>query len=96
MDGPQTTSPTYGRSPLRYDKNIARGVVQRVLGLGAEDEVRDDAHFIDELGADSLDHVELIMGFEEAFEIEIPDDVGEKIVCLNDLYDYVRADYERA
>ena len=57
-------------------------VVVDSLGVDA-DEVTADASFVD-LGADSLDQVELIMAFEDAFEIEIPDEVAEKIVTVED------------
>ena len=54
--------------------------------LGVEDsKVIDGASFIDDLGADSLDTVELVMAFEEEFEVEIPDDAAEKIQTVKDL-----------
>ena len=54
-----------------------------------EADVQIDSTFIDDLGADSLDIVELIMAFEEEFEIEIPDDVAEKIKTVKDTVDYI-------
>jgi acyl carrier protein len=58
--------------------------------LGVEPEkVVDAASFIDDLGADSLDTVELVMAFEEAFDIEIPDEDAEKIRTVNDAVDYI-------
>lgn len=51
--------------------------------------VQIDSTFIDDLGADSLDIVELIMAFEEEFEIEIPDDAAEKIKTVKDAVDYI-------
>jgi len=58
--------------------------------LGIEDsEVTPTASFIDDLGADSLDTVELVMAFEEGFEIEIPDEDAEKIQTVNDAITYV-------
>ncbi len=48
-----------------------------------------DASFIDDLGADSLDTVELVMAFEEAFGVEIPDDAAEKITTVKDAIDYI-------
>ncbi len=51
--------------------------------------VTDNASFIDDLGADSLDTVELVMAFEEEFEIEIPDDAAEKISTVKDAIDYI-------
>ncbi len=58
--------------------------------LGVESEkVTDNANFIDDLGADSLDTVELVMAFEEAFGVEIPDDAAEKITTVKDAIDYI-------
>lgn len=56
-----------------------------------EAEVTPTAHFIDDLGADSLDIVELVMTFEESFEIEIPDEDAEKIHTVKDAVDYIQA-----
>jgi acyl carrier protein len=55
-----------------------------------EGEVTPNASFVDDLGADSLDTVELVMAFEEAFEIEIPDEDAEKIRTVNDAVDYIQ------
>lgn len=55
-----------------------------------EDKVTDDASFVDDLGADSLDTVELVMAFEEEFGCEIPDDAAEKIVTVKNAIDYVQ------
>ncbi|QDH15873.1 acyl carrier protein [Oecophyllibacter saccharovorans] len=58
--------------------------------LGVEDsKVTPDASFIDDLGADSLDTVELVMAFEEAFSVEIPEDAAEKIATVSDAIDYI-------
>ncbi|MCP4330055.1 MAG: acyl carrier protein [Alphaproteobacteria bacterium] len=58
--------------------------------LGVEEtKVTDDASFIDDLGADSLDTVELVMHFEEEFGCEIPDDAAEKIVTVKDAIDFI-------
>ena len=60
--------------------------------LGVEgDKVIEGASFIDDLGADSLDTVELVMAFEEEFGFEIPDDAAEKIVTLKDAVTYLSA-----
>ena len=60
--------------------------------LGAnEADVTPDAHFVDDLGADSLDTVELVMKFEEDFDIEIPDEDAEKIQTVQDAVDYINA-----
>lgn len=63
-------------------------IVANQLGVD-EAQVTEDASFIDDLGADSLDTVELIMAFEEEFNIEIPDDVAEKIKTVKDTVDYI-------
>ena len=58
--------------------------------LGVEGEkVTEEASFIDDLGADSLDIVELVMAFEEEFGVEIPDDAAEKIATVKDAIDYI-------
>ena len=54
-----------------------------------EDKGVEAASFVDDLGADSLDTVELVMAFEEEFEIEIPDDAAEKISTVKDAIDYI-------
>ena len=54
-----------------------------------ESEVVPSASFTDDLGADSLDTVELIMAFEEAFDIEIPDEDAEKMTTVQDVFDYL-------
>ncbi|MBN1780149.1 acyl carrier protein [bacterium] len=61
-----------------------------VENLGADpNEITDDASFIDDLGADSLDTVELIMAFENAFEIEIPDEDAEKLTTVGKALSYL-------
>ncbi|MDI6827122.1 MAG: acyl carrier protein [Armatimonadota bacterium] len=54
-----------------------------------EEEVTEDASFVDDLGADSLDVVELVMGLEEEFDLEIPDEDAEKIVTVADAVKYI-------
>ena len=71
-----------------FDK--VKAIVVEQLGVD-ESEVAIDSTFIDDLGADSLDIVELIMAFEEEFNIEIPDDVAEKIKTVKDTVDYIDA-----
>ena len=63
-------------------------IVIEHLGVDA-DKVVDNANFIEDLGADSLDTVELVMAFEEAFDIEIPDEDAEKIRTVSDAVDYI-------
>ena len=59
--------------------------------LGVEEnKVTDDASFVDDLGADSLDTVELVMAFEEEFGCEIPDDAAEKIITVKNAIEYVQ------
>ena len=65
-----------------------RDIVVEQLGV-EPDEVAIDSTFIDDLGADSLDIVELIMAFEEEFDIEIPDDAAEKIKTVKNAVDYI-------
>jgi acyl carrier protein len=64
-------------------------IIVEQLGVD-EAEVTPTAHFVDDLGADSLDIVELVMAFEEAFEIEIPDEDAEKITTVKDAVDYIQ------
>jgi acyl carrier protein len=63
-------------------------IVVEHLGVEA-DKVTEDASFIDDLGADSLDIVELVMAFEEEFGVEIPDDAAEKISTVADAIKYI-------
>ena len=69
-----------------FDK--VKAIVVEQLGVD-EAEVKIDSTFIDDLGADSLDIVELIMAFEEEFNVEIPDDVAEKIKTVTDTVEYI-------
>jgi len=65
-----------------------RQIVVEQLGVD-ESEVTGSASFVDDLGADSLDTVELVMAFEEAFDMEIPDEEAEKIKTVQDAIDYI-------
>ena len=65
-------------------------IVCEQLGVSPE-EVKQDASFIDDLGADSLDTVELVMAFEEEFEIEIPDEEAEAIATVKNAVDYINS-----
>ena len=69
-------------------KNKVKKIVADHLGI-EEEKVTDEASFIDDLGADSLDTVELVMAFEEEFECEIPDDAAEKIQTVKDAIDFI-------
>ncbi|VAV85179.1 Acyl carrier protein [hydrothermal vent metagenome] len=69
-------------------ENRVRKIIVDQLGVGDE-EVKSDASFVDDLGADSLDTVEMVMAFEEEFNIEIPDEDAEKIKSVQDAIDYI-------
>jgi acyl carrier protein len=66
-----------------------KDIIVEQLGV-EEDEVSPEASFIDDLGADSLDTVELVMAFEEEFNIEIPDEDAEGISTVQDAIDYIK------
>jgi acyl carrier protein len=63
-------------------------IIVEQLGVD-ESEVTENASFVDDLGADSLDTVELVMAFEEAFGVEIPDEDAEKIATVKDAIEYI-------
>jgi len=65
-----------------------KAIIVEQLGVD-ESQVDDSASFVDDLGADSLDIVELVMAFEEAFELEIPDEDAEKIQTVKDAVEYI-------
>ena len=71
------------------EERVKKIVVEQ-LGV-KEDEVTNAASFVDDLGADSLDTVELVMALEEEFETEIPDEEAEKITTVQEAIDYVNA-----
>ena len=71
------------------EERVKKIVVEQ-LGV-KEDEVKEDASFVDDLGADSLDTVELVMALEEEFETEIPDEDAEKITTVKEAIDYINA-----
>jgi acyl carrier protein len=71
------------------DDKVKQIIVEQ-LGVD-EGEVTPNASFVDDLGADSLDTVELVMAFEEAFDIEIPDEEAEKIKTVKNAIDYINA-----
>lgn len=64
-------------------------IISKQLGVD-QSEVTAEASFVEDLGADSLDTVELVMAFEEAFNIEIPDEDAEKIAKVKDAVDYIK------
>lgn len=65
-------------------------IIAEKLGV-SEDKVTTQASFVDDLGADSLDQVELIMAFEDAFDIDIPDEDAEKMKTVKDAMDYLES-----
>jgi acyl carrier protein len=67
-----------------------RAIIAEQLGVKA-DEIKNDASFVDDLGADSLDTVELVMALEEEFETEIPDEDAEKITTVQQAIDYINS-----
>tara|TARA_B100001250_G_scaffold414631_1_gene455015 strand:+ start:14402 stop:14635 length:234 start_codon:yes stop_codon:yes gene_type:complete len=67
-----------------------KSIISEQLGVKLED-IRNDASFVDDLGADSLDTVELVMALEEEFNAEIPDEVAEKITTVQNAIDYVNS-----
>ncbi|WP_119342799.1 acyl carrier protein [Facilibium subflavum] len=71
-----------------HDK--VNAIIVEQLGVKPED-VKAEASFIDDLGADSLDTVELVMALEEEFDTEIPDEEAEKIKTVQDVYNYIDA-----
>ena len=68
-------------------------IIVQQLGVDA-DKVTVEASFVDDLGADSLDVVELVMAFEEEFGVEIPDEAAEKISTVKDAVDYLKQNME--
>jgi acyl carrier protein len=80
---------------LQKDNPLMSTVEQQVKAIVAEqlgvkqEQVTNDASFVDDLGADSLDTVELVMALEEEFEIEIPDEDAEKITTVHQAIEYI-------
>jgi acyl carrier protein len=70
------------------EEKVKKIIVEQ-LGVDEED-VTPEASFVDDLGADSLDTVELVMAFEEEFGIEIPDEDAEKILTVQNVIDYIK------
>ncbi len=66
-----------------------KSIIAEQLGV-EESEIKSESHFVNDLGADSLDTVELVMAFEEEFGIEIPDEDAEKITVVQTAIDYIK------
>jgi acyl carrier protein len=88
-DEPALNGRKGGGTPIMSLEQRVKEIIVEQLGV-EEDQVTPEASFIDDLGADSLDTVELIMAFEEEFDIEIPDEEAEKIVTVKDAIGYVK------
>jgi acyl carrier protein len=84
---PKNKGGTKMNSEEVFDK--VKGIIVNQLGV-AENTVTLEASFIDDLGADSLDIVELVMALEEEFDMEIPDEDAEKVVTVGDVVDYIK------
>lgn len=74
---------------MSIEERVKKIIVEQ-LGV-KEDEVKPEASFVEDLGADSLDTVELVMALEEEFDIEIPDEEAEKITTVQSAIDYVQS-----
>jgi acyl carrier protein len=85
---PTLTSPQKDPSLMSTVEQQVKAIVAEQLGVKQE-QVTNDASFVDDLGADSLDTVELVMALEEEFEIEIPDEDAEKITTVHQAIDYI-------
>jgi acyl carrier protein len=89
-----SAEPSFGQSNgekrMSDVNDRVRKIVVEHLGVD-ESKVTENASFIDDLGADSLDTVELVMAFEEEFGCEIPDDAAEKIVTVQDAVNFIEA-----
>ncbi len=77
---------------MSIEDRVAKIVVEQ-LGV-KEEEVKAESSFVDDLGADSLDTVELVMALEEEFDTEIPDEEAEKITTVQSAVDYIKAHAE--
>ena len=75
------------------EERVKQKVVEQ-LGV-KEEEASNDASFVDDLGADSLDTVELVMALEEEFDLEIPDEEAEKITTIQHAIDYIKSHKEK-
>jgi len=83
----------FGAQENNREMSVAERVKQIIVEqLGVdENQVDPSASFVDDLGADSLDIVELVMAFEEAFDLDIPDEDAEKIKTVKDAVDYIES-----
>lgn len=82
-----TANNKIGKAKMSIEERVKNIIVEQ-LGV-KEEEVKSEASFVEDLGADSLDTVELVMALEENFDIEIPDEDAEKITTVQSAIDYV-------
>jgi len=75
-------------------ENKVKDIIAEQLGA-KKDQITPQASFIDDLGADSLDTVELVMALEEEFDLEIPDEEAEKIQTVGEAVDYIKSNYKK-
>ena len=75
---------------MSENESKIKQIIAEKLGV-SEDKVTPQASFVDDLGADSLDQVELIMAFEDAFDVDIPDEDAEKMKTVKDAMDYLES-----
>ena len=86
--GLQSRGPSKGEKHMENVEQRVKKIVAEQLGVN-EAEIKNESSFVDDLGADSLDTVELVMALEEEFETEIPDEEAEKITTVQQAIDYV-------
>jgi acyl carrier protein len=86
-------NPCRGKPKMSSIEDRVKKIVIEQLGV-KEEEVTPSASFVDDLGADSLDTVELVMALEEEFECEIPDEEAEKITSVQQAIDYIKANVD--
>jgi acyl carrier protein len=86
---PVSASYLFGDASMSIEARV-RSIIADQLGI-TEEEIKPESKFIEDLGADSLDIVELIMAMEEEFQTEIPDEEAEKIRCVGDAIEYVKS-----
>jgi len=89
VNHPQVNHPTKQHMSDKSIEDRVKDIIVDQLGVSA-DQVTLEAKFIEDLGADSLDTVELVMAFEEEFEIEVPDEEAEKLQSVGDVVTYVK------
>ncbi len=80
----------YGNGDIMRVEYIVKKIVSDQLGKSVE-EIESDSSFVDDLGADSLDTVELVMALEEEFDLEIADEDAEKISTVNEAVEYINS-----